>query len=256
MNRDMIFAFIGGAIVGASGAVAVLNRMGYVKLTEEQKDILLNEPGSMFLNGMRDGLNSVKEDPDILQSDKVSYTQPSKIDPYKVRYDTLEDKPDLDEMVKKYEEEEEYEDEENDGDPYPDLADVIQTSEEDIDYGHTITQLPARRKDQLIFLVHQDYAGECYLLEDLIYYEKDDILTDVTDAPVDDVLGVIGDSLGYFGKYSEDSDKLFVRNCTMGLEYEVTRVHTHYAEKLYGIDSGEEVLKTKKIKRKVKDDDE
>lgn len=271
MTRDMIFAFIGGTVVGAAGCYGVMTKLGYIRLSPEE---LTSNDSVRAQDDPKGSLILDHESTEtVMFEDKTSYEQNRSVDTMKVRYDTLEEKPDLDEMAKKYTGEkgsdgddpginedeeaiknwtsEEYEEEDND-DPDPDLADVIHTDEEDIEYGHVVTQLPARRKDQLIFLVHEDYAGECYLLEDLIYYETDDVLADVTDAPVDDQLGVIGDSLGYFGKYSEDPDKLFVRNCSMGIEYEITREHRRYADKLYGVDSSEVNEEPKKGVRKMK----
>lgn len=243
MTRDIVFAFIGGGIIGAAGTVGVMKRLGYIQPTPEQQEVLsLIEREKMEKERGEAGSRGAG---DPMLGDTVSFQMEKELDTHKVRYDTLEDKPDLESLVKKYEEvqdqiemdEEEEDIDEEDGDPNPELAYVIQTDEDEPqEYGHVIKQLPSRRKDQLIFLVPQDYAGEVYYLEDLIYYAEDDVLADVTDAPVDDQLGVIGDSLGYFGQHGADEDKLFVRNCTLGIEYEVTRVPGRYADKIYGLD--------------------
>lgn len=254
MSRDMIFAFIGGVTVGAASCYGVMIKLGYVRPDGmDNTDEKVDDP----VQDKKD--KHISETESSMLGDSVSYTQPKEIDTLKVRYDSLEEKPNLDELVKKYDkypipqdDSLEDRDEESDGDPDPDLADMIQTTDDDIEYGHAVIKLPGRKKDDLIFLIREDYAGECYLLEDLFYYEKDGVLADVTDAPVDDVLGVIGDSLGYFGKYSEDPDKLYVRNCRIGIEYEVTLVHSRYADKLYGVDSSEIDEKPKKTVRRMR----
>lgn len=245
MTRNMIFTFIGGVVLGVSGTVAVMKRTGYVRLTPEQEEYL-----STLEDVEREDSPST---PDI--RDTSSFETKKEINTHAIRYDILEDKPDLDELASKYENEEEAaenehpteddgsedEEEEEEDDPDPSLAYVVHDDEDDEDHdcGHVVFKLPAKRKNELIFLVPQDYAGEVYLLEDLIYYEGDDVLTDVTDAPVDDPLAVIGDSLGYFGQHGADEDKLFVRNCTIGIEYEITRIHGRFADKLYGVNPEE-----------------
>lgn len=245
MTRDMIFAFLSGVVIGSAGTVAVMKKLGYI--------VSMNE-------SIENGETMTDEgEASPMTGDKVSFEQPHSLDTYKIRYDSLEEKPDLDDMARNLESEEtevdeegEYEDEEDD------MSDVIPTDEYDpIEHGHVIKQLPARRKDQLIFLIRQEYAGEVYYLEDLAYYELDDVLADVTDAPVDDQLGVIGDSLEYFGQYGADEDKLFVRNCTLGIEYEITKVNSRYADKIYGVDTSklEKEEPKKQVKKEREEDD-
>lgn len=243
MTRDTIFAFIGGTIVGASGAVAVMKKIGYCKLSDAEADVL-------YKTASEDDGNAEKlKDSEVAPiRDKPSYEIREKVDTSKTAYYSIAEKPSLDEMMKQASLNPQEEDKLPEDDEAEDIPEPV---DEDLDYGHIIQQLPARRKDDLIFLIHQDYAGECYLLEDLIYYQKDDVLADVTDVPVDDPLTVIGDSLGYFGKYADDG-KLFVRNCTMGIEYEVTLVDGRYADKLYGVDTSEIEELIRPIKTKMR----
>lgn len=248
MTKDTIFAFIGGTVIGASGAVAVMKKMGYIK-PEQNPNGSISYKVEMTEKDIE--MPPTDQDGEPLR-DKPSYETPEKIDTSKTLYNSISEKPSLDEMVKRVSldaSEEGFEEDDLD-DPEKE-EDAPEPIDEDLDYGHVVMQLPARRKDDLIFLVHQDYAGECYLLEDLIYYAKDDVLADVTDAPVDDPMTVIGDSLGYFGVYA-DEGKLFVRNCTMGIEYEVTWNEGRYSDKLYGINTSEIEEPKKQVKTKMR----
>lgn len=256
MTKDIIFAFIGGTVIGASGAVAVMKKIGYIK-PEQNPDGSISYKVEMTESDI--DMPPTDQKGELLR-DKPSFETPEKIDTSKTLYNSISEKPSLDDMMKRAsldvsEEEKAREvDYIYDGDLKGELGekgDYPEPIDEDLDYGHVVMQLPARRKDDLIFLIHQDYAGECYLLEDLIYYAKDDVLADVTDAPVDDPMTIIGDSLGYFGVHA-DEGKLFVRNCTMGIEYEITWNEGRYSDKLYGVDTSEIEEPKKQIKTKMR----
>lgn len=254
MTRDIVFVFLGGAVLGATGAVTVMRRLGYSKLTEEEKAYL-----AKFVEENGDGESEV--DGGLLLEDRPSYNVEKTADTRKVRYDNLKEKPPLEELVKKYEGDEEEDidisedgEEEEDGDPDPDLAYADEYTEDDVEYGTVIKQIPGKRKDQLIFLVPEECAGELYLLEELTYYAGDDVLVDVTDMPVDDPLLVIGDSLDMFGQCGETEDMMFIRNCTLGIEYEVTRVESRWADRLYGVKDEAKPKKTKMPRREEEDD--
>lgn len=262
MNRsNIIFAFIGGVMVGAAATVGYLKHSG--KLARNDGDIDGN--GSDSAGSMSES-ETAKVDPAV-KRDKPSFEQPKKMDTHRTDYARIEEKPDLDEMAKKYETEDqndmenaEEEEDEDDGDPDPGLADIDFPDENgDIEeYGHIIAQIEGKKKDDLIFLIPQEYAGEIYLLEDLNYYAKDDILCDLTDAPVDDPMHVVGDCLEYFGQYGFDEDKVFVRNCTLGIEYEITLINGKYADHLYGVTPEDYEEKPKPLVRKMRkerDDD-
>lgn len=286
MKRDVIFAFIGGIVVGASAAVTYMKRSGYTKLSGHDRDVLCAAESSDKKTSLETENETEKLAPTL--RDVPSFEISKKLDTHKVRYDGVINKPSLDEVSKKYQDSsydrhmserehpeedgiddndefDETEDPDYEGPIYGDesveereMADAMPYEDDDIDYSHTIMRLQGRRKNDLIYLVPQDHAGEIFPLEDLNYYAKDDVLCDITDAPVDDPMSVIGDSLGYFGQYGADSDKLFVRNCTIGFEYEVTLIDGRYAEHLYGISSEEmkgESIKVKKSK-KVRIDEE
>lgn len=262
MNRsNIIFAFIGGVMVGAAATVGYLKHSG--KLARNDGDIDGNSS---------DGAGSISDsetaevDPAV-KRDKPSFEQPKKMDTHRTDYARIEEKPDLDEMAKKYESENdmentEEEEDEGEADPEPWMSDIDLPDDyqdpEDQDYGHVIKQIQGKRKNDLIFLIPQEYAGEIYLLEDLNYYAKDDILCDLTDAPVDDPMHVVGDCLEYFGQYGFDEDKVFVRNCTLGIEYEITLINGKYADHLYGVTPEDYEEKPKPLVRKMRkerDDD-
>lgn len=248
MNRDVIFAFIGGAVVGTASTLAIMQRMGYANLNKEYTR--LSEERERY---------SGERDAELTLEDKPSFTTSKTSDTRKVRYDHLKEKPPLEELVAKVmvDSEEETEDD-TDGDPDPGLAYVDQYDESDREYGTVISQVKGRRKDQLIFLVPEECAGELYLLEELRYYAGDDTLADITDSPVEDPLSVIGDSLGMFGQCGETEDMMFIRNCTLGVEYEVTRVESRWADQMYSYNEDEipEDRMVKKTKMPRREDDE
>lgn len=244
MTRDTVFVFVGGIMIGAAGTAALMRKLGYIRPTPEQQEALY---------AMEEEFEGENADSDISSlRDNPSFTLPEEINTVKVRYDAREEaKPSLDEMVSRYETEAVDEDDEADeAEDYPQPIDPPDVDE----YGHVILQLPARRKDDLIYLVPQEHAGEIYVLDELVYYEGDDVLADMTDAPVDDPLTVIGDSLGYFGQYGADADKLFVRNCRIGIEYEVTRIAGRYADHLYGLDVEEDAPTKTPIRKSHKEE--
>lgn len=273
-TRNMIFSFLGGAAVGVLATLAILKKTG--KLNEKTaKDL--------GFAGDFDGDAVFSErDADPAMADKPSFTPPKSLDTAKVQYNGITTKPDLSEIAKKYTlteaemaerehpkedppEEEVYEEEEEDeetafeneiGEALMDHGGDPAEYETD-GFGHVLFQLNSKRKGSTIYLVHLEHAGEIYPLEDLIYYAGDDVLCDVMDAPIDDVDRVVGDALTYFGMdgdgaCGEGPDKLYVRNCTNGFEYEITRKDEYYGAHIYGA-SNEEVQEVVRAGRKKKD---
>lgn len=251
MKKDLIFSFIGGIAIGVAVTYAVMRRFGD-SIKRDETDI------------------PIGSDQPILR-DKPSFESPETIDTHKVEYDGIVTKPSLEEVSKKYlntdfdkhmadqehpEEDNPEEDEEDDFENEEGENDLILNVEaEELyhggGYGTYIKEVPARSKGDLIYLVPQEHAGEIYLLDELIYYEGDDVLSDLTDTPVNDPLSVIGDSLRYFGQYGADPGKLFVRNVRLGVEYEVTLDSGRFADHLYGVDTMEETTPIPKRKSKT-----
>lgn len=279
MNQttNMFFAFLGGVAVGALATIGVLKKIG--KNDPKAVNRIIFVQGD---NGPEDGRSykgggGTGHAPDLPIQDKPSFEMGKALDTHKVTYDALDKKPDLAEMVKKYKdtavEREAAEREhppEDEGDDDYDEEEELQREigeslmkhpgqmdiEETDGFGHILCQLDNGRKDNLIYLVPEEYAGEVYPLETLTYYMRDDILADLSDTPVDDVNRIIADALEAFGKCGEDPDMVFVRNCSSGIEYEITRVDEYFGAKIYGVSQEEMADVIRKGKGKSRKDEE
>lgn len=261
-TRNLIFAFLGGSAVGAVVTVGVMRRLAR-RDPERFKSAMGGDKGE-----------ENKEEKDISDSSKPLPDNPSfdvkkKVDTSKTSYHIPTAKPSLEDLAKKYEgatvvkeaaEREHPEDDEIDEDLEEEIteAQMHQIGIEDIfdtdGFGHAIRRIESTRRDQEILLVSEEYAGEMFPLEDLTYYVGDDILCDVTDAPIDDVQGLIGDALSWFGEGSTDPDKVFIRNCSRGFEYEITRNTGYFGARVYGISDEDMAALKDKPKRKGKDE--
>lgn len=76
-----------------------------------------------------------------------------------------------------------------------------------------------------------------YDQDHLIYYAKDDVLTDehdvvIYDAEIENIIG--SEALTSFGSMTLDKDTVFVRNDKLGMKYEVTRDDGSYQEVVLG----------------------
>lgn len=270
---NLVMAFLGGAVVGGFLTAVGMKKMGYLKtdlrFSEENAPSKINGPS----------------DPPSPGRDRPSYQDKKTVNTHKTNYASPFVKPDLEEVSKRYQNEdfdkemaaheypEEDEPDEEDADAEDDEeAEIGEASSyhfspddlemEEIDgYGHVICELTSKQRDMLIYLVHENYSGEIYPLEVLTYYEKDNVLCDINDAIVDDPDRIIGDALDNFGACGTDPDTVYVRNCSMSLEYEITRIDGYYAAKIYGV-TDEEIeatgikKPTKKRKKRLKEDDE
>ena len=68
----------------------------------------------------------------------------------------------------------------------------------------------------------------------LIFYEKDRVLVDDCEEPVEDVENTVGlESLASFGEYEEDS--VYVRNDCLQCDYEILLDKRSYKEAVYGV---------------------
>lgn len=88
-------------------------------------------------------------------------------------------------------------------------------------------------KIQVISQAEFEQNESNWMQSTLTYYEKDNVLTDVRDDPIEDFVPIIGEAaLQNFGKYSDDPNTVYVRNSTLELEYEVVRSMGAYAEEV------------------------
>lgn len=67
------------------------------------------------------------------------------------------------------------------------------------------------------------------------YYQKDNVLADDQDQPVDDIDELIGRQNLQFGNSSGQKDVVFVRNTNMEVDFEIARSYGSFAEEVLGI---------------------
>lgn len=116
------------------------------------------------------------------------------------------------------------------------LAESLMGVEEEEGYGHVLVQLDTGRKADLVFLIPEAYLGEIYSVEALTYYEYDNVLCDANDIPIDNPMQIIGTGLEHFGEcLGEVDDAVYIRNCSISVEYEITRVRGYYGAHIYGV---------------------
>lgn len=245
-TTNIIFCFLGGVAVGSISTVSIMKKLGYSK-TEGLNDAAKAETQSLDKETIRKDDSSALID---AHQDRTSFDKTHKPNTHKVPYDAFREKPDPEELTKKYEQtmaerehpEDDIPDEEDEAEFENEIGETRMNHPghlemEEVDgYGHVLRQANTNRRDAVIYVVHQDYAGEIYPLEDLTYYSEDKILCDVTDAPVDNIDALIGDALDDFGGYcGDDPDVVYVRNCSIGFEYEIRLVHGYYGAHIYGV---------------------
>jgi hypothetical protein len=69
----------------------------------------------------------------------------------------------------------------------------------------------------------------------ITYYEKDDVLVDERDTPIDDIDGLIGlENLEQFGNGSKDPNIVYIRNDFLAMDLEVIREFESYEETVLG----------------------
>lgn len=259
-RTNLIWAFLGGVAVGAFGAIGVMKKLGYSKPIAEDKPFTEKEDDQLTTISSTKKIASLDET--AATKDVPSFTLPEKIDTQRVRYH-MPEKPDLEEVSAKYGDpafDQHMAEREHPEDDEPDEEEVLQQEiaealmdhpgqmedgDRSIDtdgYGHVLKQLTCEKKDMEIYLVHVDYAGEIYPLEDLRYFEKDDVLCDILDTPVDDVDRTVGSALEHFGECGSGPNSVIVRNISTGFEYEITRETGSFAAYLYGVTDEESEL--------------
>lgn len=214
---------------------------------------------------------------DPSKGDVPSFDAKREIDTHKTRYDSIGKKPSPEDLIRSYAEAEHpREDDDAEDDGYSDfppgdiqfsekeleaIREANEEAEEDPDeedyaealvepfdpddleeiegFGHIICPLHTARKSDVIYLIPEGYLGEIYNVESLTYYERDNVLCDISSVPVENVTQVIADALEHFGECMgepETNDEMvYVRNVSLGVEYEITRVDGYYGAHLYGV---------------------
>lgn len=77
--------------------------------------------------------------------------------------------------------------------------------------------------------------NEHYEKVNLDYYAHDNTLSDTNDAPIPDVIGLIGrDALDNFGNGSHEENVVYVRNDKLALDFEIVRKETSYSAYVLG----------------------
>lgn len=282
---NILCAFLGGVAVGAFGAFGIMKKLGYSKPSVEETDSS-DESDEPIDTPRKHSADGTKTGDPIMTKDVPSFELPEKMDTQRVRYH-IPDKPELEEVSAKYgdpafdqhmAEREHPEEDEPDGEEddekalqeeiaealmdHPGQMEDGERSFETDGYGHVMMQLASEKKDTEIYLVHVDYAGEVYVLEDLQYFESDNVLCDIFDTPVNDVDRIIGSALEHFGECGAGPDTVFVRNVNTGTEYEITKTKGSFAAYLYGVTEEESALPTRsgahpsKMRKQKKDEEE
>lgn len=282
-KANMVWAFLGGIAIGAFSTFGIMKKLGYEKqiaqsvskeeVAEERQDFKPSEKRTPRL------------DETAATKDVPSFSLPEKMDTQRVRYH-IPEKPELEEVSAKYADpsfDQHMAEREHPEDDEPDEEEALQQeiaealmdhpgqmedgdrSIETDGYGHVMMQLACEKKGMEIYLVHVDYAGEIYPLEDLRYFEKDDVLIDLFDTPVDDVDRTVGSALEHFGECGSGPDSVIVRNISTGFEYEITRETGSFAAYLYGVTDEESEFpsrtglhpaKARKQKKDAEDEEE
>lgn len=266
-TTNSICIFLGGAAVGSFATVAVMKKMGYHKDGEileapqestDEVDPELQELGDKpsfvqkkELDTHRTRYDTIrtKPSPEELIQQYAEAEHPREDDDGEEDEDSDFPTEDLggkvitDEYVKNLPDADEEYDEETA--LQMEIAESLMAGpigdeyEETEGFGHVICELRSLRRDTLIYLIPEAYYGEVYPTETLTYYERDNVLCDSTDIPVDNVPQLVGDALEHFGECDGEpetnEDQVYVRNCSLGFEYEIVRVDASFGAHLYGV---------------------
>lgn len=197
--------------------------------TEEELGALIEANGEILEenNYHLDQIKPVKTIDDIRETmyvskDKKDYT----------KYFSKEEKEPLEKLVRKYNEDELIEDEDNE-----ELdEEITYEAMEDDSYLEEV-DLDNRDKTQpYIMTIDEWVANETDLPQiTLCYYPEDDILTDSKDRPLNSVEKLLGpDALDNFGTFSEDNSIVYVCNPRVQAEYEVINMEGSYHDLVIG----------------------
>lgn len=113
---------------------------------------------------------------------------------------------------------------------------------------------PETERDEPYLLTEEEYQNDngTYHQESLIYWAKDEQLTDIYNELVENPKKMVGSTtLTKFGFIQSDPDILYVRDEKKHREYEISRVEKSYAVEIRG-DDEPEIDPPKPVKRKPK----
>lgn len=145
-----------------------------------------------------------------------------KLTNYSKRYTGDVNRPDIADLVAKYNGEEE------EKDPVEDNTDVIEGRMVD---DENEFETPEDEKEQDIAIISlDDYVGDESGFDSVtLHYYEDDVVTDEQDNPIDRPEQIIGDdALVAFGYIDDDEDVVYVRNTPKKAIYEILRLNKEY----------------------------
>lgn len=130
-----------------------------------------------------------------------------------------------------------------DGDEVFDLEESYSTEIKEITVGEETVQVRETEygveevgDPYIVSMDSYEYEYEDFAKEDLVYFEKDQVLVDDKDEIISNVEEIIGsEALTSFGEGSDDEDVVYVRNLRLSIDYRVVREHTSYKENVLGL---------------------
>lgn len=222
--------FVAGGITGAGVAFLFLKKKFDKRIDEELEKINseMSKEDVAYFEGETevnvDGLDSDSSDESYILK-KYATPKTEKID-YKTYHESKVDPAEA-------EHPEEEDDEENENETDPESIGVITPENENLMAGYQMTKEMAYSKDKKPKIITGDSFYNEYPHFDKIslqYYFDDDILATEEDEEIDDVERVLGDTLDKYGFRNNDESVIYVRNLSMGTDYEVFKVRAAFGE--------------------------
>lgn len=90
----------------------------------------------------------------------------------------------------------------------------------------------------------------------ITWFDEDEVLVDRRDEPISDVDGMIGKDNIRFGFGSQDPNLVYIRNETIGADFEVSLSQGKYTKEVLGFDDAIEHGERRGKSRRFRDDDE
>jgi hypothetical protein len=122
------------------------------------------------------------------------------------------------------------------------------TDEDDYDLDLELTKKAGREPwiiEQERFLENEDGYSQITLT----YYQGDMVLAETpSDKVVDNFVRIIGRDNLYFGRGSKDPNIVYIRNDTMGTDFEVVRSNGTYAEEVLGVVESDEARSRRRFR--------
>lgn len=116
--------------------------------------------------------------------------------------------------------------------------------------------LPERIPGRPYVITYEEFMHDDEHKDDkisLVYFQDGDTLVDDDENVIDDSDGLIGDeNLQYFGVGSQDKNTVYVRNESLGADFEILRDRRSYLQVVHGVSPHP----TKNSPRKMRNDDE